>query len=184
MSKYVFGGPVSAGRIGEQIVIGNSGIARGPIVVAERIIRNRGATLSPMTIGDGSSVVINGRTYKGRTVEVRDDRVYIDGKEVVENDEREEGPAAQEPRTISITIQGTVEGDVSLDVGKITIAEGSVRGNIKTASADVVLKKGNVGGSASSMSGNVNITGDVGGDASSMSGNVKIGGDTRGSRRR
>ena len=105
----------------------------------------------------GSFVTINGKTYSGKSVSVRNGKVIIDGNEQKCDD-----------KIINIMVEGDIE---RLDVGcaeKIAIA-GNV-GSVKTDTANVDIN-GNVEGGVTTEVGNVKC-GDVGGNVRSEVGNI------------
>jgi hypothetical protein len=144
-----------------------------------------GFTVSPLSTRDPanpgkSSLMVNGRRYEGRTVEMRGGRIIVDGRDVNEDEPEEQTDAEGRKtkvvyRTCTLQVVGHVDGDIRGGSADITV-NGSVRGSIKTASGNVAIRRGSVGGDASSMSGNVEVGGDCGGRPSSMSGNVSVAG--------
>lgn len=113
-------------------------------------------------LGKCSTIVINGRVYKGGNLSVIDGKVFIDGKEQPE----------ENAKIFEIKIVGNVE---HLEVGRGNVSiEGNVTGGIKCGgSVDVTGKvEGNVdcGGSAE-IGGDVIGNVDAGG-SSNISGNV------------
>jgi hypothetical protein len=104
-----------------------------------------------------ATITINGVTYTGDNVSVRNGRVTIDGKET---------DTADAPR-ITIEVHGNVStfecdrcdtASIHGDVGSVTTASGNVQ-------------CGDVRGSVQTASGNVNCR-DVGGDVRTVAGNV------------
>lgn len=106
-----------------------------------------------------SSVTINGKTYKGSSVEVHNDEVKIDGKPVDAGD--------SSFKTINITIEGNC-GNVTVHVGDITI-KGSVDGEVHTGMGNIEC--GSVTGSVDNAMGDITC-GDVGGDVDASMGNI------------
>lgn len=107
---------------------------------------------------------INGRTYSGNNIQISNNRVIIDGKDVT-GDHKDE-------KVINISVEGNIE---SLDVGycqKISV-KGDC-GRVKSASGDVKIT-GNVTGDVSAQSGEIEIGGNVGGSVSTQTGDVKCG---------
>lgn len=107
-----------------------------------------------------SRVVVNGKSYTGRSVVVRDEKVIIDGVE-------------QTSQSIGHHVTVEIHGDcntVENAAGNITI-HGDVKKNASTDSGDLTC--GNVGGSAISMSGDIEC-GDVRGGVQTMSGDVRM----------
>lgn len=114
-------------------------------------------------LGSSSSVMINGKIYRGNnSVEVTDQGVYVDGKLV----------GSEDTRGRSLEVKIVVEGDtesVETASGPVTV-HGNVKGSVKTMSGGVTC--GNVTGSVSTMSGSVRAHGTVGGSVSTMSGGI------------
>ena len=82
-------------------------------------------------------------TEEGRTLEVRDGRVYIDGKQV-----------NAEGKEIHIHVQGSLQS-LKVDVCSRILVEGDA-GSVSTSVGDVEVK-GSVKGSVKTMSGDVTI---------------------------
>jgi hypothetical protein len=101
-------------------------------------------------------ITVNGKTYKGNDVYVRNNEIYIDGKMV------------DKATTIQITINGNV-GEIDNGTGDITI-NGNVTGNISNDVGDI--KCGNVGGNVSNDVGDIECC-NVEGKASTCVGDVK-----------
>jgi hypothetical protein len=108
-------------------------------------------------------VCINGRRIESNTgtIEVRDNKVYIDGKLIQDCDEIKE-------KVIKITVEG--------DVGKLQVgsSEVTINGNcqeVNTGSGDVNIK-GAVSGSVSTSSGDVRCEGNIGGNVRTSSGDI------------
>lgn len=105
---------------------------------------------------NNGKVTINGKSYSGSNVQIRDGVVIVDGK-------NQEG-ILQGP--ITVFVEGdahnieTQSGDITArDVGSIQttsgdVSCGNVNGNIQTTSGDVSC--GDVGGSIKTMSGDIN----------------------------
>ena len=104
-----------------------------------------------------STIVINGLAYSGKTVEVRNGRVLVDGKEA----------PAGEGKDIHIEVTGDIK-NLRVDA----CAEVSVSGNcgeISVQSGDV--KCGDVSGSVSTQSGDIRC-GRVAGNVRTMAGDI------------
>lgn len=93
-----------------------------------------------------STIKINGKTYRGNSIQIKGNRVIIDGKDADTGEEK--------------IININVEGDL---------------GSLNVESAEVITIKGNVNGDAKSMSGDIEIGGDVTGNVKTMSGDVRCG---------
>lgn len=179
-------------RSATQTAIGVVGTNYGSVAVGSRAVCTtvRGgrrlqfahARLHQTRLSTGSTIEINGKVYPGTVLSIHDDKVYIDGVEI--DKEKKEGEAkTTQLRAIQITINGSVEGNVSVDAGSVTITNGGVRGDVSTVSGEVKLKRGNIGGDVSTMSGQVHVAGSVGGDVCTMSGGIDVRGNTRCGRR-
>ena len=106
----------------------------------------------------GNKVTINGKTYSGNNIQISNNKVFIDGKEV---------DCADRELNISIT------GDV--DTVKTTSGDVNVTGSVKsvsTTSGDIEIG-GNVSGNVSSISGDVSASGGIQGNVSTVSGDVR-----------
>lgn len=104
-----------------------------------------------------SSVTVNGRTYSGRTVEVNDGCVRVDGEVVADH--------ATQPR-IEVTLNGDVE-TLETAAGDVTV-QGSA-GSVTTKSGDV--RCGAVAGYVTTTSGDVNCR-SIAGPVSTVSGDI------------
>lgn len=101
-------------------------------------------------------ITVNGKTYKGNDVSVKNNEIYIDGKLV------------DKATTIEITINGDV-GKIDNGAGDITI-NGNVTGNVSNDVGDI--KCGNVGGNISNDVGDIEC-GNVEGKVSTSVGDVR-----------
>lgn len=106
--------------------------------------------------GGPATVVVNGRSYHGANVSIRNGKVTVDG--VVQDDEL--------VGEVHVTVNGDIE---KLEVGAGAVTAHNV-GSVTSQSGDVSC--GDVSGSVSSMSGDVTC-GAVGGSVSSMSGDIR-----------
>lgn len=88
-------------------------------------------------------ITVNGKTYKGNSISVLNDRVFIDGKEVDDKGNS---------KTINIKVEGNID---TLEVDYCD--ELDIKGNCK----NVTSKNGNIG-----------IKGDVDGDITSKNGDI------------
>jgi len=104
-----------------------------------------------------SSININGKSYIGSTVIVRNNKVTINGVDVT-----------PDTKIVNIVVEGNVE-EVSADYCDKIIVNGNVT-TVTTTSGDIQCK--DVAGNAKSSSGDIEC-GDVGGDVQSTSGDVK-----------
>ena len=104
-----------------------------------------------------NTVTINGTTYHGNTVTIKDGKVIVDGKEV-ECKEKE----------IHISVTG--------DVDTIETASGDVEvsgdANIVSSTSGDVVVKGSVNGDVETVSGDVDVCGDIHGKVTTVSGDV------------
>jgi len=103
----------------------------------------------------GGRIVIDGREFKGRSVQINGNKVVVDGV-------TQDGELVGE---IHVEVHGNVEalkmgsGDVkaqgvgSIVTGSGDVSCGNVSGSVSTASGDVVC--GKVGGSVSTVSGDI-----------------------------
>ena len=117
-----------------------------------------------------STVTINGKTYRGNSVQVIGNKVIIDGVEATEH---------KDEKKINIHVDGNIE-ELSVDHAQKIMVHGDVK-HLQTSSGDVDVD-GNVGGGIQASSGDVEVSGDVGGSIQTSSGDVKcgtVGGDVR-----
>lgn len=105
-----------------------------------------------------ASVTINGKTYSGRTVEVRNNKVFVDGKEA----------DAEDSKQITVQVTGDL-GSLHVDNCEHVVVHGQV-GSVETMSGNVQC--GNVAGDVKTMSGNITC-GDVEGGVQTMTGNIR-----------
>lgn len=103
-------------------------------------------------------VTIGGTAYSGRSVSIKNNEVWIDGKKVQD---------IQQCPKLEITIQGEVQ-ELKCTSGDIRVM-GNV-GTLKTTSGDINC--GNVGGNVNSVSGDVACL-VVSGNVSTVSGDIK-----------
>lgn len=103
-----------------------------------------------------STININGRKFEGNNITIKNNKVYVDGKDMT-----------PEEKQISIVVEGDVL-DINADNCEVITIHGEVR-SIKTMSGDV--KCGNVNGSVSTMSGDVTC-GNIAGGVKTMSGDI------------
>lgn len=100
---------------------------------------------------------INGRIFSGKSVVVKNGKVFVDGKSV-ESDEKEikiEVTGNIETLTVDHCDEVKVTGDVSklkTMSGDVTIG-GDVKGNVETMSGDV--RCGNITGKVKTVSGDI-----------------------------
>lgn len=100
---------------------------------------------------------INGRIFSGKSVVVKNSKVFVDGK-AVETEEKEikiEVSGNIETLTVDYCDEVKVTGDVSkvkTMSGDVTIG-GEVKGNVETMSGDV--RCGNIAGKVKTMSGDI-----------------------------
>lgn len=118
-------------------------------------------------------IKVNGISYSGNNLVIKNGRVFCDGKDVT-----------PEMKEINITVEGDVE-KIQIDACEILNVYGSVgsiksgsgdidcvniTGNIKTGSGDI--KCNDVGGSIETGSGNINCF-NVQGNVKTNSGNIR-----------
>ena len=118
-------------------------------------------TTTSVSMFGSSTVRINGKTYKGNNITVKNDVVYIDGKKVDDKNNTS--------KTITIEVVGDVK-EIKTGSGDVNVHGNS--GPVKTGSGDVDIH-GEVSGSVTTMSGDVEITGDVNDNVTTMSGDIR-----------
>lgn len=109
-------------------------------------------------IAGNSTVTINGKTYTGSSIQISNNKVVIDGKEIED-----------ESRTVIVNITG--------DVDRVDTASGDVNvtGNVnsvESTSGDIEIG-GNVDGNVKSTSGDVSVKGSISGNVSTISGDIE-----------
>ena len=104
-----------------------------------------------------TTVTINGHTYHGNSITIKDGKVIVDGKEV-ECKEKE----------IHISVTG--------DVDTIETASGDVEvsgdANIVNSTSGDIVVKGSVNGDVETVSGDVDVCGDIHGKVTTVSGDI------------
>lgn len=104
-------------------------------------------------------ITINGQTFYGDNVTIRNGKVIVDGKDHTPSDSK----------SISISIQGDLK-DLSVDCCNKVDIKGNV-GTAKTVSGDIDIS-GDIAGGASTVSGDIKC-GNIGGSVSTVSGDIK-----------
>ncbi len=112
-------------------------------------------------IGNGT-VSVNGVTYSGKNITIRNGKVQIDGNDVTPADEK----------VITITVEGNVN-KLQVDACESCTITGEVK-SVSTMSGDVEIN-GNCSGDIDTMSGDVTVSGHCDGDIDSMSGKIRTG---------
>lgn len=105
-----------------------------------------------------ATVVINGRSYSGRTVEIRHNKVFVDGKEA----------DTEGIKNVIITVTGDL-GSLHADNCEHVVVHGQV-GSVKTMSGNVQCEA--VAGDVETMSGNITC-GAVAGGVQTMTGSIR-----------
>lgn len=105
-----------------------------------------------------SQIVINGKVYSGRSISINNNKIVIDGNNIVN----------EESKTINIYIEGNVD-QLNVDACEKVMVNGFVN-TLSTMSGDVDC--GNVNQSVSTQSGDVECE-NVGGNISTQSGDIK-----------
>ncbi|HXV27134.1 MAG TPA: hypothetical protein VD862_03895 [Candidatus Paceibacterota bacterium] len=106
-----------------------------------------------------AEIKINGMSFSGSSVVIRNNKVIVDGKDVT--------PDAKE---IVITVDGNVE---LLDIAACqSVRVSGDAGSVKVQSGDVEVE-GDVKGDVETMAGSINVGGNIGGDANTMAGNIR-----------
>lgn len=110
-----------------------------------------------IVIQSGGQTTINGRSYSGKNITIKNGEVYVDGVRQADlpDGERE------------VIVSGDVVS-VSSETGNITVHGGV--GSV--ASTNGSVKCGDVAGSVTSVNGNI-TAGTIAGNASSVNGNVR-----------
>lgn len=103
------------------------------------------------------SVTVNGVTYKGNNISIKNGKVIIDGKTVSEETQltiNVEGNVTDlQMGSGDLNIQGNVDGKVAVDSGNIQIG-GNVIGNVKSNCGNITVH-GTVGGNVKTDCGNI-----------------------------
>lgn len=111
-------------------------------------------------IKSGSTCVVNGVELSGRDIAVKGNQVFVDGKLV----------EVEQQKQITITINGDCDF-VETTSGDVTVS--GVAGLVKTMSGDVDVVDSGITGSVKTMSGDVTANGTIGGSVSTMSGDIR-----------
>ncbi len=118
--------------------------------------------MSTFKFKENGTSTINGKTYKGKNIEIKNNRVWVDGEE-------QKDSKLKEVKNISISIDGNIQSieisdcndlRVKGDVGKIDLNNGNIE------------IEGNVENGVTSKNGNIEINGNVTGNVSSVNGDV------------
>lgn len=104
-------------------------------------------------------ITINGQTFYGDNVTIKNGKVIVDGKDYTPADSK----------TISISIQGDLK-DLNVDACNKVDIKGNVV-NAKTVSGDLEIS-GDIAGNASTVSGDIKC-GNIKGNVSTVSGDIK-----------
>lgn len=104
-------------------------------------------------------IFVNGVSYSGKSITIKNNQVIIDGKNV----------DPQDSKVITIVVEGDIT-HLNADRCDSISVTGST-GSISTMSGDVTVG-GEVHGNVKTMSGDVDC-GDIGGEVSTMSGDIK-----------
>ncbi len=111
-------------------------------------------------VKSGSTCVINGVEVSGRDITVQGNQVFVDGKPI----------EVEQQKQITITINGDCDS-VETTSGDVTVS--GVAGSVKTMSGDVDVVDSGITGSVKTMSGDVSANGTIGGNVSTMSGDIR-----------
>lgn len=112
-------------------------------------------------VKSGSTCIVNGVEFSGRDITVEGNQVFVDGKLV----------EVEQQKQITITINGDCDS-VETTSGDVTVS--GVAGSVKTMSGDVdVVGPSGIEGSVKTMSGDVTANGTIGGNVSTMSGDIR-----------
>lgn len=104
-----------------------------------------------------NTITINGNSYSGNNIVVKNGRVSVDGNDVT-----------PDAKAINISVVGNVES-IKVDICDAVSVSGNVN-SISTRSGDIVVE-GDVLGGIQTMSGDVDCN-EVKGSVSSMSGDI------------
>ena len=108
-------------------------------------------------IQSGGQTIINGRSYSGNNITIKNGEVYVDGVRQADLPEGER----------EVIVSGDVVS-VTSDTGNITVHGGA--GSVSSTNGSV--KCGDVAGSVTSVNGNITAS-TIMGNASSVNGNVR-----------
>ena len=138
----------------------------------------------------GSQITINGGTYRGNSISIKNGSIIIDGNKIEMNDKQISIQVSGDLNSLDvdscdkINIDGNVDriksgsGDVycqnvasgvETGSGNVNVSS-NITGNVKTGSGDVDCK--NITGSIETGSGDVN-SGNVGGNVNTRSGDIQ-----------
>lgn len=105
-----------------------------------------------------NTIIINGKTYSGNTVSMKDSKIYIDGTEQYKDE-----------KVINITVNGNVD-ELNLNPCSNVVINGNVLGNVETISGNIECR--DIYKNAETVSGNIKVEGNVLGSVSSVSGDI------------
>jgi hypothetical protein len=106
-------------------------------------------------------ITINNKTYIGNSLEVRNGKVYVDGKF---------SKPGEKDTIVSIHVTGDLELLTADNCNKIEIL-GNVSGSVDSKNGDIKVE-GDIKGSATSKNGDITCKGDINGSATSKNGNI------------
>lgn len=112
------------------------------------------------------SVTINGRTYPGNNLSMKNNKIFIDGKEIKDIEKKET------EKEILFVIEGNIEGDLEVERGNVEI-KGDVKNCVKVDTGNVTIK-GNISGNVSVDCGNISAK-KIEGTAKTDCGNISKG---------
>ena len=122
--KYIFGKGVNIGVMG---TLAGGSVAVGDGAVAADTGR---PSLSKTTLKDGDTIVIGDATIEGPcVVEVRDGRVWVDGK-------ARPTPA---PIQVTVTLKSKPDKDIQVTGGTVVVEEGMGKGSLTTTGGSVTV---------------------------------------------
>lgn len=107
---------------------------------------------------NNSTIIINGKTYNGRNVVCKNNKVYVDGKDMT-----------PEQKEIKIIVNGNCDV-LEVEAGHVEI-NGNVTKEVSTGAGDIKIT-GDVVGDISSGAGDIKIGGSVTGEVSTGAGDI------------
>lgn len=106
-------------------------------------------------------ISINGATFKGKNIQVRDNKVYLDGKLQ---------PISKDTKIVNIVVNGDINS-IEVDVCENIEVSGNAT-DIQTVNGDVKIE-GQVGGNIKTVNGDVKTKGSILGGVKTVNGDIK-----------
>lgn len=123
--------------------------------------RKIGGILLKLFKQNNMGISINGATFKGKNIQVRDNKVYLDGKLQ---------PISKDTKIVNIVVNGDINS-IEVDVCENIEVSGNAT-DIQTVNGDVKIE-GQVGGNIKTVNGDVKTKGSILGGVKTVNGDIK-----------